>query len=112
MSDTLFDDTLTPVHRYDGMESRHAARRVDGAAQFRQVMVCLADADRPLTDDEIAERCGLLRHSAGTRRGVAVRRGFVRKSGRGVSRLGNPAAQWVVTDAGRAWVADLAKASS
>jgi hypothetical protein len=56
------------------------------------------------TDDEIAGWAGLLRHSAGTRRGVAVRRGLVERAGSGLSALGNRAATWVLTSAGRAYL--------
>lgn len=93
-------DLLNPVHRHDGEESRAAARKVDGEGQLTQVLVCLLDAKKPLTDDEIASQCGLLRNSAGTRRGVAVKRGWVEKAGRGVSGHGNPAATWMLTLSG------------
>lgn len=96
---------LTPVHGGDGSESREAARRVDGHRQYGLVLLCLLQATNPLTDDEIAARCGLLRHAAGTRRGVGVKLGHVYRAGRGMSELGNPAATWALTDAGReeAW---------
>lgn len=83
---------LAPTHRDDPQESAIAASRVNASHQYRLVLVCLANAERPLTDDEIAERCGLLRHAAGTRRGVAA--------------LGNPASTWRLTEKGRRWVLD------
>ena len=92
---------LAPSHRDDGEESRTAASKVKAEKQFWQVLGCLYDAISALTDDQIAERCGLLRHAAGTRRGVAVRRGFVERAGRSVSALGNPASSWRLTDAGQ-----------
>lgn len=95
-------DLLAPVHRHDGAESREAARRVKADDQYRRVLLALYHAVMPLTDDEIAARCGLLRTSAATRRGVATRRGLVERVGRGVSALGNPAATWSLTAAGRA----------
>jgi hypothetical protein len=91
--------TLAPVHRNDQPESVEAARKVDAAGQLRQVLVCLLEHG-PATDDEIAAYCGLLRTSAGTRRGVAVRMGFVEKVGRGVSALGNPCSRWSLTREG------------
>lgn len=93
-------DLLAPVHAYDGAESRIAAERVNSQHQYELVLLCLLGSSEPLTDDEIAERCGLLRHSAGTRRGIAVKRGHVRKDGVGVSAYGNPAGKWRLTEAG------------
>lgn len=93
-------DLLAPVHRADGPESRAAARKVRADDQYRRVLLALLDADHPLTDDELADRCGMLRTSAGTRRGVAVKRGLVAKAGVGRSALGNPAAKWFLTVAG------------
>lgn len=89
--------TLAPSHAGDPIESRIAASRVNTARQYELVLLCLLAAEQPLTDDQIAERTGLLRHSAGTRRGVAVKQGHVERAGRGTSALGNPAATWVLT---------------
>lgn len=97
--------TLAPIHQNDPVESVLAARKVDAADQLRKVVRCLYEASEPLTDDEIAERCGLLRHSAGTRWGIARNMGLVEKAGRGVSALGNPASLWQLTDEGRRYVA-------
>lgn len=98
---SIFDTpTLTPTHQQDPQESADAASKVDGARQYRQVLRCLLDAEKPLTDDEISERCGLLRHAAGTRRGVAVKQGLVMRAGQGVSALGNPASCWSLTSEG------------
>jgi hypothetical protein len=69
--------------------------------QYELVLRTLLEADGPLTDDEIAERAGLLRHSAGTRRGVAVKQGHVTRAGTGKSALGNSAAKWALTDEGQ-----------
>lgn len=99
--------TLAPVHRQDPAESVYAARKVDARRQLEQVIRCLYEASEALTDDAIAERCGLLRHSAGTRRGVAVRMGYVVRAGRGVSALGNPAATWILTAEGKRAAASL-----
>jgi len=104
--------TLAPVHAEDGAESRHAASKVDGVKQYRLVLRALSQAGRPLTDDEIAERAGLLRHSAGTRRGVAVKRGHVRRVGRGLSSLGNPASTWMLTEAGLAALAEIERSAA
>lgn len=104
--------TLAPVHRGDGAESRIAAAKQDARRQFDLVLACLHDADKPLTDDEIAERCGLLRHAAGTRRGVAVKQQLVRKAGRGTSAMGNPAATWALTSDGVAYVARLRRGAA
>jgi predicted ArsR family transcriptional regulator len=103
--------TLAPVHAGDAAESRIAASRVDARRQLDLVLVCLLHSSEPLTDDAIAERCGLLRHAAGTRRGVAAKEGWVCKAGRGVSALGNPAATWSLTEAGRAVAERIAEAS-
>lgn len=109
MSDQL--DLLAPTHIYDGPESRSAARKVNAVDQFHRVLVTLLRAGEPLTDDEIARRSGLLRHSAGTRRGVAVKRGLVRQMGVGKSALGNRAAQWTLTDEGYVYASQLRLAS-
>lgn len=104
--------SLAPVHQHDPVESREAAAKVDAATQYRMVLVCLYFAgDEGLTDDELGRRCGLLRHAAGTRRGVARDRGLVEKAGRGVSDLGNPAGLWRLTPDGRAWVERLKAAA-
>jgi len=95
---------LAPTHTDDPEESREAASRVNAAHQYRLVLTCLYEAGEPLTGDAIAARCGLLRHSAGTRRGVGVKLNHVMKVGRGTSALGNPAATWTLTQAGRDWV--------
>lgn len=95
---------LAPVHDNDPAESLLAAQKVNAADQFRKVMLCLYNAERPLTDDEIGDRCDLLRHSAGTRRGVARNVGYVEKAGRGLSAMGNPCGTWRLTDAGCRWV--------
>lgn len=91
---------IAPIARNSPVESLVAASKVDAQRQLEAVLRCLYEADEPLTDDKIAERCGLLRTSAGTRRGVARGMGLVVKAGRGVSALGNPAATWRLTDAG------------
>lgn len=102
-----FDEepSLAPIARNSPVESLIAAKKVNAQHQLEQVLLCLLNADEALTDDETAERCGLLRHSAGTRRGVARSMGLVVKAGRGVSALGNPASTWTLTDKGReyAW---------
>lgn len=97
---------LAPVHDNDPVESLLAAQKINAADQFRKVMYALYNAERPLTDDELGERCRLLRHAAGTRRGVARNMGLVEKAGRGVSAMGNPAQTWRLTDAGRRWVVE------
>lgn len=104
---TYTQPQLAPVHATDGEESRLAAALTDGAGQYRKVLLALYEASGPLTDDELGRRCGLLRTSAGTRRGVAVKEGLVVKAGRGVSALGNPAARWTLTPAGVAFVARM-----
>lgn len=98
--------TLAPVHHDDPVESSIAASRVNASKQYRLVLFALYNAEKPLTDDELAERCGLLRHAAGTRRGVAVRDQRVERAGRGVSALGNPASTWRLTESGRRWVVE------
>lgn len=99
--------TLAPVHAHDPMESRLAASRVDAKGQFDLVLVTLYRAGVALTDDEVAERAGLLRTSAGTRRGIARDQGLVVKNGRGVSAHGNPAARWSLTEKGERYVRAL-----
>lgn len=91
---------LAPVHANDAQESRIAASRVDARRQLDLVLSCLYVAAKPLTDDDLGQRCGIPRHSAGTRRGVAVKRGWVARAGRGVSAMGNPAATWRLTPEG------------
>lgn len=91
---------LAPVHADDPVESSIAAQRVAAKRQFDLVLVTLYRAGKPLTDDQIAERAGLLRTSAGTRRGIARDQGLVEKAGRGLSAHGNPASKWQLTDDG------------
>ena len=110
MSEQL--NLLAPVHRSDGTESREAAAKVNAEDQFRRVLACLYTATEPLTDDELGRRLGIPRHSAGTRRGVAVKRGLVRKVGRGLSAMGNGASTWALTDEGRAYAARLRERSA
>lgn len=95
---------LAPIHDHDPIESLEAARRVDAEGQLRKVMFALYDADRPLSDDDLAERCELLRTSAGTRRGVAQKFGWVEKAGRGVTPRGNSCGLWALSERGRRWV--------
>ena len=101
--------TLSPVHRHDPAESVLAARKVRATRQLERVLLCLYQSDRPLTDDELGEQCGLLRHSAGTRRGVAVRMGLVERAGTGVTPRGNPCATWRLTEQGLRIAAELAR---
>lgn len=96
---------LAPVHQGDPEESKAAARKVKAQAQLERVLICLYNASEPLTDDSIAARTGLIRTSAGTRRGVAVRQGWVERAGTGTSALGNPAARWRITNEGRDYIA-------
>lgn len=102
-------DLLAPSHSLDGRESRQAAANVSAEDQYHRVLRCLYDATVALTDDEIAVRCGLIRTSAGTRRGVAVKRGLVERYGTGVSAMGNPCAAWRLTAEGVTFAADLAR---
>lgn len=96
--------TLAPVHRDDPVESLLAAEKVDAAGQLRAVLVALYEARQPLSDDDLAARLGLLRHAAGTRRGVALKRGWVEKAGRGLTPRGNPCGLWALTAEGRRYV--------
>lgn len=99
--------TLAPTHAHDPETSRSAAAKVNATAQYNLVLKTLYEADEPITDDEIARRAGLLRHSAGTRRGVAVKQGMVERAGTGRSALGNSAATWTLTPSGIAYVRGL-----
>jgi hypothetical protein len=104
--------TLTPVHATDGAESRAAARKVNAQHQFEQVLLCLYRTSLPMTDDQLAERTGMLRNSAGTRRGVAVRRGLVERAGTSTTPRGNRCATWSLTDRGVRFCADLLRVAS
>lgn len=97
--------TLAPYHDGDPSESRQAARKVRAQHQLDLILHCLYESSSPLTDDDLASRCGLIRTSAGTRRGVAVRQGWVERAGTGTSALGNPAARWRITNEGRDYIA-------
>ena len=97
-------DLLAPSRRDDPPESREAAAKVDALRQYHLVLRTLSGAPGGLSDDEIAERTGLLRNSAGTRRGVAVKEGLVEKCGRSETPRGNPCGLWRLTDAGRRYV--------
>lgn len=99
--------SVAPTHRDDPPESTEAAQKVNGARQLALVLSVLREASEPLSDDEIAERAGLLRHSAGTRRGVAVRLGWVVKAGRGKTPLGNACSTWTLTPQGREQAAGI-----
>lgn len=109
------DFTAPPMQgRYrstDPETSKKAARKVKAQHQYELVLKTLYEADTALTDDEIAERAGLLRHSAGTRRGVAVKEGHVTRAGTGKSALGNNAATWVLTDEGKRVASTLRSAA-
>lgn len=98
---------LAPSHRGDPVESRLAADKVDAANQLRAVLTALYESGVAMSDDDLAEKCGLLRTSAGTRRGVGVRRQWIERAGRSVTPRGNPCATWKLTDAGRAYVESL-----
>jgi hypothetical protein len=104
--------SFAPVHRTDGAESRQAAARVDAAGQYRKVLEALYHAPGPLTDDELAETLGLLRHAAGTRRGVAVREGLVVRAGTGMTPRGNRCASWTLSPSGVEHVARLLEAAA
>lgn len=96
-------DLLAPSRQSDPAESHHAAAKVRAETQYTLVLQCLYRAEKPLTDDEIGARCGIpARPDAGTRRGVAVKRGLVERAGTGVSLRGNAAATWQLTADGRA----------
>ena len=102
---SLFD-TLAPSRDSDPPESRGAAEKVRAESQYVLVLLCLWRADKPLSDDEIGARCGIpARPDAGTRRGVAVKRGLVERAGSGESERGNPCATWQLTADGREYVA-------
>lgn len=96
--------SLAPIHSHDPVESLEAAMRVDAKRQLEMVLLALYRAEKPLSDDDIAERCGLLRNSAGTRRGVAKGMGLVERVGRGETPRGNPCALWAITDEGVKYV--------
>lgn len=100
MNDQL-DIFTAPTHRNDPATSAEAATKVDAKRQFDLVLSVLYGAGpEGLTDDDIAARAGLLRHAAGTRRGVARNLGLVESCGRGLSALGNSAMKWRLTEAG------------
>lgn len=105
---TLFDpdtnEVYAPSRVYDPPESSEAASKVRAAEQLRAVLACLYAAHKALSDDEIAERCGLLRNSAGTRRGTAVKLGWVEKAGRSTTPRGNACSTWTLTADGARYV--------
>ena len=95
---------LAPARQHDPAESHRAARTVKADSQFVLVMLALYNAEKPLTDDEIGTRCNIpARPDAGTRRGVAVKRGLVERAGTGKSARGNDCATWQLTSAGESW---------
>ena len=103
---------LAPVHGNDPLESLEASLRVDAKRQLEMVLLVLYRAEKPLSDDDISERAGLLRNSAGTRRGVAKAMGLVEKVGRGETPRGNPCGLWAITDAGVEYVRQLLGAAA
>lgn len=100
-----------PTHRNDPTTSREAAAKVRAADQFRRVLACLAEHPEGLTDDELADELGLLRNSAGTRRGNAVRLGFVESCGTRLNDRQNKATVWRLTMAGVAEASRLRMAA-
>lgn len=95
---------LAPVHRNDPVSSVAAARKVKARRQLDLVVACLYDNPEGLTDDELAERLGLLRNSAGTRRGKARDLGLVEACGTRENERGNASTVWRLTERGRALV--------
>lgn len=73
-----------------------------------QVLDAIAAADYwGRTDQELEDQLGMNRPTPGNRRGELVRGGWVRDSGvRRPTHAGNPAVVWVLTDEGRARLAD------
>lgn len=107
------DLLLAPTHSNDPATSALAAAKVDVRRQFDLVLAVLANAgDEGLTDDDIAARAGLLRHAAGTRRGVARNLGLVESCGRGRSALNNPAMKWRLTAEGREVAAQIRRSAA
>lgn len=100
MTEQLF---LAPFHDNDPATSRAAALSVDAAGQRRRVLLALfAAGESGMTDDELSSRCGLIRTSAGTRRGVLVKEGFVRRTSETrPTPFGRPAHVWTITSEGR-----------
>ena len=80
-----------------------AAFPKSGTSRIR-VLHCIAFAGNyGRTDQELEERLGLPRPTAGNSRGELVKGGWVRDSGeRRLTRAGNPAVVWVLTEAGQA----------
>jgi hypothetical protein len=99
--------TLAPSHRNDPEESRQAAAKVNAARQRDLVLLALSGVPDGLTDDELGEACGLLRHAAGTRRGVAVREGLVERCGTGETPRGNACGVWRLSPAGWRYVEEM-----
>ena len=79
-----------------------AAFPKSGTSRIR-VLHCIAFAGNyGRTDQELEERLGLPRPTAGNSRGELVKGGWVRDSGeRRLTRAGNPAVVWVLTEAGQ-----------
>ena len=94
---------LAPVHRNDPATSVAAARKVKARRQLDLVVACLYDNPEGLTDDELAERLGLLRNSAGTRRGKARDLGLVEACGKRTNDRGNDSTVWRLNAHGREW---------
>jgi hypothetical protein len=100
-----------PSHRDDPATSRLAASRVPVARQRFLVLEALANATRPLTNDEIHYNAARFSpfykecqpHALSTRRGVLQANGLVRKvDNLGLSAFGNPAGRYEITHKGRA----------
>lgn len=109
----IYQDDLwsVPTHRNDPATSREGAAKVDARQQFQRVLSCLAEHPDGLTDDELAERLGLLRNSAGTRRGMARDLGLVESCGTRVNERGNRCTIWRCTADGFAEVERLKAAA-
>lgn len=91
--------TLTPSHHHDPETSRLAASKVDAVTQFNRVLVALYMLGES-TDDELAAHTGLLRNSAGTRRGKCVEAGLVEHAGFATNDRGNTCRTWRLTPDG------------
>lgn len=100
-----------PSHRDDPVTSRIAASRAPVALQRFLVLEALANAARPLTNNEIHFNAARFSpfyracqpHALSTRRGVLQSNGLVRKvDNLGRSAFGNPAGRYEITHKGRA----------
>lgn len=100
----------------DPQESRDAAATIAGEKMTRAmsaVLACLDETKLPLSDEALVIQYRLLgdfvrqtEQSIRSRRAQLTRLGYVAQAGKMVNAAGNGCRTWVITDAGRRYLAE------